>query len=124
MEDIVERLRNISGEAGDQGDVVLCTDAAEEIERLRQRVHLWERCATKTVQMYGGCVRPEYEQRLEDAAVSMAGLVRLTAEDRDTLQFAANMIQRDVADASDGKRRADATGLVKDLRRLLKRAAL
>ena len=35
MEDIVERLRNISGEAGDQGDVVLCTDAAEEIERLR-----------------------------------------------------------------------------------------
>ena len=35
MADIVERLRNISGEAGDQGDVVLCTDAAEEIERLR-----------------------------------------------------------------------------------------
>ena len=95
-----------------------------EIDRLRQRVHLWERCATKTVQMYGGCVRPEYEQRLEDAAVSMAGLVRLTDEDRDTLQFAANMIQRDVADVSDGKVGADARRLAKDLRRLLKRVTL
>lgn len=145
MTDIVTRLRtwvhavdaapasDLMDEAADEiarlrGDVEidrLRLEAAHaEMERLRQRVGLWERCAAKTVEVYGGCIRPEYEKALEDAAVSMAGLVRLTADDRDTLQFAANMIQRDVADVSDGKRRADATGLVKDLRGLLKRAAL
>lgn len=35
MADIVERLRAITGQAGDHGDVQLCDEAADEIERLR-----------------------------------------------------------------------------------------
>ena len=35
MSDIVERLRAITGQAGDHGDVRLCDEAAAEIERLR-----------------------------------------------------------------------------------------
>lgn len=35
MADIVERLRAITGQAGDHGDVQLCDAAAAEIERLR-----------------------------------------------------------------------------------------
>lgn len=35
MSDIVERLRAITGQAGDYGDVQLCDAAAAEIERLR-----------------------------------------------------------------------------------------
>ena len=35
MSDIVERLRAITGQAGDHGDVQLCDAAADEIERLR-----------------------------------------------------------------------------------------
>ena len=35
MSDIVERLRAITGQAGDYGDVQLCDAAADEIERLR-----------------------------------------------------------------------------------------
>ena len=35
MTDIVERLRAITGQAGDHGDVQLCDEAAAEIERLR-----------------------------------------------------------------------------------------
>lgn len=38
MEDIVERLRTITGQAGDHGDVQLCMAAAAEIERLRAEI--------------------------------------------------------------------------------------
>ena len=38
MADIVERLRAITGQAGDYGDVQLCDAAADEIERLRAEV--------------------------------------------------------------------------------------
>ena len=37
MSDIVERLRAITGQAGDYGDVQLCDAAADEIDRLRSR---------------------------------------------------------------------------------------
>ena len=38
MSDIVERLRAITGQYGDHGDVQLCDAAADEIERLRAEV--------------------------------------------------------------------------------------
>lgn len=38
MSDIVQRLRAITGQAGDYGEVQLCDAAADEIERLRSEV--------------------------------------------------------------------------------------
>jgi hypothetical protein len=74
--------------AADQADA----EYRAEIERLRERLALWDACAQKTVQMYGGCVRPEYEQLLQDAAMSLAGLVRLTAAEREAVEAAARII--------------------------------
>jgi hypothetical protein len=60
-----------------------------EITRLREREVLWQRCAEKTMQMYGGCIRPEYEKVLEDTAISLAGFVRFTDDERDAIEVAA-----------------------------------
>lgn len=86
MPDITDRLRRwtIATDAVPASD--LMDEAADEIERLRKRNSLWERCAAKTVQMYGGVVRPEQEQALEDAAVQLAGLVRITDAERDAVE--------------------------------------
>lgn len=43
MADIVERLRAITGQAGDYGDVQLCDAAADEITRLRNQVEQLQR---------------------------------------------------------------------------------
>lgn len=59
-----------------------------EIDRMQRRLSLWERSAEKTMQMYGGVVRPEYEQALEGAAIQFAGLVRLTDDERDAVDRA------------------------------------
>lgn len=51
-----------------------------EIDRMQRRLHLWERSAQMTMQMYGGVVRPEWPEKLEKAAKIMAGLEPMPPE--------------------------------------------
>lgn len=95
MGDIVERLRLWPTkverlEAEPEPAFRLMLDAAAEIERMQRLVHSWQRCAIATVEMYGGCVRPEYWQRMEDASMSLAGLVRLTDEEREAIVWSVS----------------------------------
>jgi hypothetical protein len=102
LDEIVADLRDeAKSAAASEGDYYAdqfayhgCGEAADAIEwqraeitRLRERLALWDACAQKSVQMYGGCVRPEYEQLLRDAATSLAGLVRLTDAEREAVRF-------------------------------------
>jgi len=44
-----------------------------EIDRLRKREALWQWCAERTTETYGGCYRPEYAEKVEAAARELAG---------------------------------------------------
>lgn len=44
-----------------------------EIDRLQKREALWQWCAERTTEMYGGCYRPEYAEEVEAAAKELAG---------------------------------------------------
>lgn len=64
--DIVTRLRQTRADmigTDDEQHYWDCHDAANEIERLRKREELWDWCATKMMEMYGTCIRPEAENR-------------------------------------------------------------
>lgn len=43
-----------------------------EIDRLQKREALWQWCAKRTAETYGGCYRPEYAEKVEDAAREFA----------------------------------------------------
>ena len=81
--DIVADLRECAAESRDlEGDYYadqfatapeIFERAADEIERLRKREALWQWCAERTTETYGGCYRPEYAERVEAAARELAG---------------------------------------------------
>jgi len=70
------------------------TDQEKEIERLSKRLALWEECATKTIEMYGGCVRPQYQENLRKAAEIAAGY-RLSDDDHNRLSFIIEGLEED-----------------------------
>lgn len=66
------------GQAGPVTDfldgIVRYIEAREdEIDRLQKRLKLWDWCAERTMEMYGGCCRPEYAEKVEAAAKELAG---------------------------------------------------
>ena len=81
--DIVADLRECAAESRDlEGDYYadqfatapeIFERAADEIERLRKREALWQWCAERTTETYGGCYRPEYAEKVEAAARELAG---------------------------------------------------
>jgi hypothetical protein len=81
--DIVAALRECAAESRDlEGDYYadqfatapeIFERAADEIERLRKREALWQWCAERTTETYGGCYRPEYAEKVEAAARELAG---------------------------------------------------
>lgn len=76
MEDIVEDLRATAGDTDAVENAIvarLLENAAAEIERLRKREALWQWCAERTTETYGGCYRPEYAEKVEAAAKELAG---------------------------------------------------
>lgn len=48
-------------------------DFANEAGRLQKREALWQWCAVKTTEMYGGCYKPEYAEKVEAVAKGLAG---------------------------------------------------
>lgn len=76
--DIVVRLRDrsYSSKAPDP----LVEEAATEIERLRRIVSMWEQCATMTRDMYGGCYRPAYAEKLEQTAKTLLAAAKAGKE--------------------------------------------
>ena len=44
-----------------------------EIDRLQERESLWQWCAERTTETYGGCYRPEYAEKVRAAAKELAG---------------------------------------------------
>jgi hypothetical protein len=76
--DIVAGLRECAAESRDlEGDYYadqfatapeIFERAADEIDRLRKREALWQWCAERTTETYGGCYRPEYAEKVEAAA--------------------------------------------------------
>lgn len=78
MSDIVHRLRwwptKVERlEAEPEPAFRLMLEAAEEIDRLRRIVWLWERCSRQTSEMYGGCVRPSVEAQAWPEGKVVAG---------------------------------------------------
>ena len=81
--DIVAALRECAAESRDlEGDYYadqfatapeIFERAADEIDRLRKREALWQWCAERTTETYGGCYRPEYAEKVEAAARELAG---------------------------------------------------
>jgi hypothetical protein len=76
------RLHEVMGEAADEierlrGDADVARlrlkAAHAEIARLHDRLSLWEWCAEKTREMYGGCFRPEYAAKVREVARGVAG---------------------------------------------------
>ena len=59
--------------AANKLEAELMRKAADEIERLRKREALWQWCAKRTAETYGGCYRPEYAEKVEAAAKELAG---------------------------------------------------
>ena len=86
MSDIVERLRAITGQAGDHGDVQLCDAAADEIERLRLTDA--ERDAVKATirDLEGGAnfneqrFWPTLAGQLRERSATLRGLLERTAK--------------------------------------------
>ena len=80
--DIVADLRECAAESRDlEGDYYadqfatapeIFERAADEIDRLRKREALWQWCAERTTETYGGCYRPEYAEKVEAAARELA----------------------------------------------------
>ena len=66
MSDIVERLRAITGQAGDHGDVQLCGEAADEIERLRAENALLKESAEKLYDIAASGAEPSRRRRMLD----------------------------------------------------------
>ena len=70
MSDICERLRKEI--PWEQEIAEQLEEAIAEIERLRKRDALWQWCAERTTETYGGCYRPEYAEKVEAAAREFA----------------------------------------------------
>ena len=96
MDNLRAKIADLTTQADALGDSVMhmqqhaINGMSAEIKRLREREVLWQRCAERTMQVYGGCIRPEYEKSLEDTAISAAGLVRLTDKEREAIEVAAH----------------------------------
>ena len=72
MSDIIERIKGLRYVHVPQASQ-LFEEAIAEIERLRKREALWQWCAERTAETYGGCYRPEYAEKVEAAARELAG---------------------------------------------------
>ena len=98
MTDLVQRLRDSATQARALDRAALLEEAAEIIESQRLLIDVQATSNQVTRERY-----------------------KITDEELDLILFASNMIERDVANVSDGKVGADARRYVKGLRRLLKR---
>lgn len=70
----IHRLRITDEEMMSIEAAVRIIEAREaEIDRLQKREALWQWCAERTTETYGGCYRPEYAEKVRAAAKELAG---------------------------------------------------